>query len=128
MMKRITALFLLMAVPAFAEDAKKFDFTQPLVSDGQPMIDEVKCPSDKDGKRPCETAVTLGELSFRALRAPVRGASIEDLIEREDLANGVRRATDWPLLQKQRDMILKAIAEGFPYPAIAAPAARMLGK
>jgi hypothetical protein len=126
-MKRFLILGLLAATSAFAEETRKVDFTQPIMSDGATVIDDMKCPVDKDGKRPCETPITLGEFAFRSLRAPAK-VPLDELIERDDLANGVRRATDWPLLPKQRDLILRVMAENFPFPAVVAPAAKMLGK
>jgi hypothetical protein len=110
MLKRIVIIGTLvaLAVPAFAADAHKVDFTTPVVVDGKPQIDEFKCPL-KDGKRECETPFTVGELAYFSLERPVQNQSWSDAIKHDDLARAVRTAKDFPLLDDQKIMIENAM-------------------
>ena len=110
-----------------ADEPKRVDFTQPFMDEDKPVINDFDCPPDRTtGARPCETPLTLGEMAYRALRAPEQGLSFEDGIKRDDLSRAVRKATDWPLLPADRDIIKKALARVFPSPALIGPAAKML--
>jgi hypothetical protein len=120
--------------PALAADEPtKVDFTQIFEDgDGHLIIDEGACPRDNNGSRACQTALTLGEASFRSLRAidpPWPGhpsPSADDLAHRDDLAHAVRRATDYPLLDKDRELIKSQIARVYPSAALVGPAVKML--
>jgi hypothetical protein len=116
-----------------ADEPMKIDFTQTSEDgDGHRMIDEGACPRDKDGNRACQTPLTLGEASYRSLRAidpPGPGhpsPSADDLAHRDDLARAVRRATDYPLLDKDRELIKAQIARVYPSGALVGPAVKML--
>lgn len=104
----IVAALALCAIPAFADEVKKIDFTTPIVVDGKPVIDDFKCPPVA-GKRECETPMTVGELAYFALQKPQQGQSWADGIKRNDLARAVRTATDYPLLGEQLATIENAI-------------------
>lgn len=116
-----------LAIPALADEPKRVDFTQPFIDEGKPVIDESACPMDKtSGSRSCETPLTLGEMVYRALRAPEQNLSFDEAVKRDDLSHAVRRAADWPLLPADRESIKKALARAFPSPALIGPAAKML--
>lgn len=126
-MKRLALLFVLCAMPAFAADeTRKVDFTQPFMDEGELVIDDSKCPPASNGSRACSTPLTLGEMVYRALRAPEQGLTFEEGVKREDLARAVRKSSDWPLLSTDRDTIKKSLARVFPSPALIGPAAKML--
>lgn len=98
------------ATAALADDVKKIDFTTPIVIDGVTMVNDFKCPPKSDGKRECETPMTVGELAFWALEKPPPGQTWTDGTGRDDLARAVRNATDFPLLGNQRSWIENAVA------------------
>jgi hypothetical protein len=129
-MLRLMILILVfgLAAPAFAGDEPKhIDFTQPFVDEGKPIIDDIACPLDRAANtRPCETPFTLGEATYRALRAPEQGISFDEATKRDDLSRAIRKATDWPLLAADRDLIKKVLAKVFPSPALLGPAGKML--
>lgn len=109
--------FCTIAIPTFADETKKIDFTTPIVVDGKPVVDEFHCPVpvDKTGKptgepRPCETPMTVGELAYFALQKAQPNQSWADGIKRNDLAHLVRTATDFPLSGDQMATIENAIA------------------
>lgn len=124
-----TVGFLVFATPALADDARKIDFTQPVVVDGKPVINDIKCalPVDASGKvtgpRPCNTAFTLGELAAYTLNLPTRDQQWQDGVRRNELANHVRDAKDWPILKDQVEMIEKAMGPVLPPPVLGAVAA-----
>lgn len=129
-MKTITLAVLLFAfaLPAFAADEpKKIDFTQVLMSDDGPIVDDIACPPDRvTGVRPCDTPITLGETVYRALNAPERDMTWEEGLKRSDLARALRKKPDWPLLPADRELVKKQIARVFPFPMTIAAAARLL--
>lgn len=110
-------LFLIAALCALATaaiaDAKHVKFTTEIVIDGQPVVNEVKCPS-ADGKRTCQTPFTVGELAYMSLeRPPAPGMAPQswaDAIKRDDLAHAIRNADDFLLLDDQRTSIEAAMA------------------
>lgn len=127
-MKRLALLCVLLAGPVLAADEpRKIDFTQPFTDDGKPVVDDASCPADRvTGTRACETPLTLGEMAYRALRAPEQGLTFDEGVKRDDLSHAIRKATEWPLLPADRDTIKKALARVFPSPALIGPAAKML--
>lgn len=104
----VASILSMAATSAFSASAK-IDFTTPIVVNGQPLIDDFKCPVSKDGKRSCETAATIGELAYFALERPTQGQNWADAIKRDDLARAIREAKDFPLLADQRTMIEDAM-------------------
>lgn len=111
-MKYLVIFVALYTTSAFAE-AKHVKFTTDVVIDGQPFINEVKCPL-VDGKRACQTPFTVGELAYMSLeRSPVPGMAPQswtDAIKRDDLAHAIRNADDFLLLDDQRTSIETAMA------------------
>lgn len=99
------------ATAVLADDAKKIDFTTPIVVDGVTIVNDFKCPAKAlDSKRDCETPMTVGELAFWSLERPQPNQSWADGVRRDDLAHSVRTAIDFPLLGEQRAMIENAVA------------------
>ena len=116
----------LIAAAAYAEGGTTtVDFTAPLQVDGQPIVNDLKCPADKDGKRPCSTPTTLGELAFLFLERPQQGQDWTAAIKRDDLAHAIREAKAFPLLPDQLSTIQAALG---PYlsPAIIGVVNKML--
>jgi hypothetical protein len=117
-----------------ADEPKRIDFTQAIVDDGVPVIDEVSCPIPVDkatgrptgDPRPCETPLTLGEAIYRAMRFPDRDVTWDEGMKRDDLARVVRRATDYPILSDQRKLIEKTIPKAYPSAAMVGIVSRML--
>ena len=91
---------------AQAED-RKVDFTQAIIIDGKPVINDIACPI-KDGKRPCEDVATFGEFIYFVLEMPTRDQSWTDAIKRDDLARRIRTAKDWSITGDQIAMIQRA--------------------
>jgi hypothetical protein len=111
----IGALCVLVVTAASAADVKSIKFTTPIVIDGIPSINEIKCPViPATGKRDCQTPFTVGELAYMSLEKPQdRGQtplSWTDAIKHDDLARAVRNAEAFPLLEDQRIMIESALA------------------
>lgn len=125
-MKRFLLVALLASTAAIAEEPKKVDFTQPLMDDTEPLVDDFACPRDKDGSRTCQTPFTLGEIVFRALRAPEQGVTFEEGLKRDDLARAVRKSKDWPLLDADRDTIKRQVARVFASPVLMGIVNRMM--
>lgn len=97
------------SIAASAEETKKIDFTTAIVVDGKPVVDDFKCPLKPDGKRDCETPMTVGELAYFALQKPQQNQSWTDGVKRNDLAHLVRDAKDFPLSGDQLATIENAI-------------------
>lgn len=120
----IACSFLTTVSFAFADEVKKVDFTTPIVVDGKPVINDFKCPPKPDGKRDCETPLTVGELAYYALQKPQPNQSWADGLKHNDLAHAIREAKDYPLLNEQLAMIENAIGPmGVPNGVIGAVAA-----
>jgi hypothetical protein len=115
-MKRIVLVSLLCAVSVSASaEMKHVKFTTPVIIDGQPVVDEVKCPIiPTTGKRECQTPFTVGEMAYLSLERPPAGGvaqqSWTDAIKHDELAHAVRNADDFPLLDDQRISIEAAMA------------------
>ena len=118
----LVACAALAATAAFAADAgRHVDFTQGIVVDGVPVVDDFLCPFPVDpatgrvtGPRPCQTTMTVGSFAYFSLRRPVQGQSWADAIKRDDLAKAVRTAKDFPLLDDQLTTIETAMTPGAP--------------
>lgn len=125
--------FLAFAAVAVADD-RKIDFTRPIVIDGNPLADDVKCPMPKDsngniirdGKRPCDDLATFGGLLYFVLEAPTRDQTWTDGVKRDDLARGIRNATDWSITADQIDMIKKAAGPALS-PQVLGALSKLLG-
>lgn len=128
MKKLIAAALVAMSSSAHAE-AKHVKFTTPIIIDGQPLVNDIKCPvipgdpdieksNPKDPKafahRDCQIPFTVGELAYYALEsAPVQGQPAQnwtDAIKRDELAKAIHGADDFTLLDDQRTSIETALA------------------
>ena len=104
----VLAAALAFPASARADGPRKVDFTAPVVVDGKPVIDDIKCPFDKDNKHTCDTPFTVGELSFLSLEHFQDHQSWADAIKHDDLARAIRMARDFPLLDDQKIEIEQA--------------------
>lgn len=129
------ALALALTAGAFA-DPVRIDFTQPLVIDGSPLIDDVKCPvpiNEATGRptgapRPCDTKITLGDAVYNMLERPFEHESWTDAKKHDELANAVRKSKDWPLLEADKIIIEAAFGSANPpiAPSVIGAVARVL--
>lgn len=134
MLKALVCFLLLATSPALAEDAPTVDFTLQIVVDGNPFINDFKCPLHKDLNaktsdapqiRDCDTKMTLGELAYLGLERPTETQDWESALKHDDLAHAVRTAKNFPLLPEQRTMIEKALGS-FVTPSVIGAIAKML--
>lgn len=136
----LTIIACLLTIVAQAE-TKHVKFTTEVVIDGQPVINEVKCPMLPAvqatattpaivAHRDCQIPFTVGEMVYISLERPVGGQpqSWTDAIKHDDLAHAVRNAEDFPLLDEQRISIEAAMAASpyFGSPAILGFVARVI--
>lgn len=122
----IVTLTLIGAVIA-ADAPRTIDFTAPLTDSDVPFVDEGLCPPDRvSGERACKTPMTLGRAVYYALRMPERDLTWTDAERRNDLANGIRNAKEWPLLPADKELIKKVLPKMFPAPALIGAAAKLL--
>ena len=127
MLKYAVLTFFLLASAALAADEPQamVDFTVAVVVDDAPIIDDIKCPANKDGKRPCATPVTLGELCFLFLERPTQDQNWMTAVKRDDFARAIRSAKAFPMLDDQRKMIEDALGP-FLSPGIIGAVNRLL--
>lgn len=110
------------------QDIKKINFTKSLYDDNAGVIiDEMVCPLDqKTNKHSCETPLTVGEICYRALRMPEQGITWTEGIKRDDLAQAIRKSSDFSLLPADKELIQKVLARAFPSPAMIGQVAKVL--
>jgi len=109
-MKRLLLAFVLLAVPANAADfsAKILDLN------GKSFVDDVKCPADQTGKRPCDDETTLAVIAMRALLAPYQdeqNLSGEDKFKRFALAMKIKDGGEVPVSAEDIALLKKLIGK-----------------
>lgn len=126
MLKYIFA-FCLLASSAFADEARKIDFTATILDqDEQPMRECTDDPLPKE-IRECKTykPVTLGMIAFRSLAGFERDIAQDEVVKRGHLGLTIYKATDAQLTAEQIALIKKQIAKNYN-PLIAVRAFELL--
>jgi hypothetical protein len=101
----------------FATPAVCADFSAKIIDiDGHPIIDDLKCPADKDGKRTCSDELTLSTVSVRALLANFpdeQNLAGDEKLKRFVLASKIRDGGEVKLTAEEISLIKRLIGKAY---------------
>lgn len=111
----ILTLGVLLSFPALADEAKKLDFTVPLLDqDSHPILECADYPTPKlDSDCKERKNITLGAIALRALSTPEQGMASEESLKRGRLGLMVYKANSIGLTAEDITRIKNAIAKTY---------------